>query len=158
MKIHLVAVGNRMPRWVSDAFGDYAKRFPPQCRLQLIEVSAGKRTKGADIPRLVEDESRSLLGAVPAGSHCVALERTGREISTGQLAERLQAWLQHHKDVALLVGGPDGLSAHALAQVTEHWSLSRLTLAHPLVRIVVAEQLYRAWSIVAGHPYHRGCA
>jgi 23S rRNA (pseudouridine1915-N3)-methyltransferase len=155
MQIHLIAVGERMPQWVEHAFGEYAARMPPHCRLALREVPAGRRTKGADIARLVRDESERLLAAVPKGAYTVALDREGKALDTEALAGELQAQMARGGDLALLIGGPEGLSAECLAHVRARWSLSRLTLAHPVVRVVVAEQLYRGWSILGNLPYHR---
>lgn len=155
MQIHLIAVGERMPRWVQDGFEEYARRLPPECALRLVEVPAGRRGKNADIDRILRDESARLLGAIPKGVNVVALEVGGRRWSTEQLAAQLQDWMHSGRDLALLVGGPDGLSDEARAAATQQWSLSPLTLPHPLVRVVLAEQLYRAWSILRNHPYHR---
>lgn len=155
MQIHLLAVGERMPAWVTEAFAGYAKRLPHECRLVLHEIPAGKRSKGADLTRLTRDEGTRLLAAIPPGCRIVALDRGGRELDTGQLAAQLQKQLDSSTDLALLVGGPEGLAPACLDAAHERWSLSRLTLAHPLVRVVVAEQLYRAWSILKNLPYHR---
>ena len=155
MQIHLIAVGDKMPRWVRDGYGEYAKRLPPECVLRLIEVPAGKRGKNADVARIMRDESERLLAAVPKGTAVVALEVGGRSWSTEQLAEKLDSWMGSGQDLALLVGGPDGLTDAARKAAGQLWSLSPLTLPHPLVRVVLAEQLYRAWSILRNHPYHR---
>jgi 23S rRNA (pseudouridine1915-N3)-methyltransferase len=155
MKIHLIAVGEKMPRWVQDGYNEYAKRLPPECALDLIEIQAGKRGKNADVARIMRDESQRLLAAVPKGATVVALEVAGRSWSTEELAGKLDNWMGSGQDVALLVGGPDGLTDVARAAAGQLWSLSALTLPHPLVRIVLAEQLYRAWSILRNHPYHR---
>jgi 23S rRNA (pseudouridine1915-N3)-methyltransferase len=155
MHIHLLAVGERMPAWVVQAFDDYAGRMPRECKLVLREIPAGKRGKGADLARIVREEGEKLLAAVPKGAHLVALDRLGRELATEQLAAELKTQLARGGDLVLLVGGPEGLSERCLAQAHAKWSLSRLTLAHPLVRVVVAEQLYRAWSILNNLPYHR---
>lgn len=155
MRVHLLAVGIRMPDWVEAGFAEYAGRLPAECSLVLREIPPERRGKNADIERLRLKEGERLLAAVPKGARIIALDVTGRPWCTEQLAERLGAWMQDGRDVALLVGGPDGLSADCLAQAETRWSLSPLTFPHPLVRIVVAEQLYRAWSIIAGHPYHR---
>jgi 23S rRNA (pseudouridine1915-N3)-methyltransferase len=155
MNIHLIAVGDRMPRWVQQGYEEYAKRLPPECALRLVEIAAGKRGKNPDIARVVRDETERLLGAIPKAAHPVALEVDGRRWSTPELSNRLQEWMLSGKDIALLVGGPDGLSEGARKAAAEIWSLSPLTLPHPLVRILVAEQLYRAWSMLRNHPYHR---
>ncbi len=156
MRIHLIAIGDRMPRWVQDGYTDYAKRLPAECQLRLIEIPAGKRGKNANLTRLQRDESARMRGAIPKGAVVVAMEVSGKAWSTEELAAQLRAWLQQGRDIALLVGGPEGLDAAAQSAAEQHWSLSPLTLPHPLVRIVVAEQLYRAWSILQNHPYHRG--
>jgi 23S rRNA (pseudouridine1915-N3)-methyltransferase len=155
VNIHLIAVGGRMPVWVEVGFDGYAARMPRECRLLLQEIPAGKRGKGADIVRIARREGEQLLAAVPKGARIVALEREGRELSSEQLAAELKAQLARGGDLALLVGGPEGLSDSCLARADAKWSLSKLTLAHPLVRVVVAEQLYRAWSILNNLPYHR---
>jgi len=145
-----------MPRWVEDGFSDYAKRMPPECRITLVEIPAGRRGKHADLARLRRDEAARQLAAIPRGAHVVALEVDGRAWSTEQLAGQLDGWLRQGRDTALLVGGPEGLDPTARAAAAAAWSLSPLTLPHPLVRVLVAEQLYRAWSILQNHPYHRG--
>jgi 23S rRNA (pseudouridine1915-N3)-methyltransferase len=156
MQIHIIAVGDRMPAWVDAAYAEYARRLPRECRLVLHAIPAGRRTKGADLARLARDEGERQLAAIPAGSRVVALEVTGRELDTPGLAKRLEQQMAEGRDLALLVGGPEGLAPACVARADERWSLSRLTLAHPVVRVVVAEQLYRAWSIIGHKPYHRG--
>ncbi|MCK5639522.1 MAG: 23S rRNA (pseudouridine(1915)-N(3))-methyltransferase RlmH [Gammaproteobacteria bacterium] len=155
MHIHLIAVGHRMPAWVESGYGEYAKRLPAECSLKLVEVPLAKRGKNADIARLQQQEAERILNAIPKGAKVVALEVTGKSWSTQKLSGHMQDWLQGGQDIALLVGGPDGLSAECRQRADLLWSLSPLTLPHPLVRIVIAEQLYRAWSIIQGHPYHR---
>lgn len=155
MQIHLIAVGNRMPTWVELGYQDYAKRLPPECALRLHEIPAGKRGKNADIVRLTRQEGEKMAALIPKGARVIALEVGGRAWSTEQLSARLDSWMGDGRDVALLVGGPEGLERGLSASADECWSLSPLTLPHPLVRIVLAEQLYRAWSILKGHPYHR---
>lgn len=155
MQILLLAIGERMPAWVQAGFDEYAKRLPAHMRLVLREVRAGQRTKSADIARVVRDEGARLLAAMPWNARAVALDREGRELSTHELAAELKQQMERGEDLALLVGGPEGLSSECLARAHARWSLSRLTLAHPLVRVVVAEQIYRAWSILNNLPYHR---
>jgi len=155
MRIVLIAVGSKMPAWVEQGYQEYARRLPADCTLQLVEIPAGKRGKGADIARITRQEGEKMLAAVPKGAHIVTLEVTGRTWSTENLSAELDNWLHDGCDVALLVGGPEGLAAECVAQAKQRWSLSPLTLPHPLVRIVAAEQLYRAWSILQNHPYHR---
>jgi 23S rRNA (pseudouridine1915-N3)-methyltransferase len=155
MRIHLIAVGTGMPAWVEIGFQDYAKRLPPDCALRLVEIPAGKRTKNADLPRLMASEGERSLAAVPRGAQVLALDAHGTQWSTEQLSGQLDGWLHEGRDIALLVGGPEGLAPQCKERAAGVWSLSKLTLPHPLVRIVVAEQLYRAWSILKNHPYHR---
>ncbi len=156
MQIHLIAVGRKMPQWVEQAYSEYARRMPRHCSLNLIEITTGKRSKSADVSRINREEGERILQAIPSGSRVIALERNGKEKSTEQLATSMEKWLAGGQDVAFLVGGPEGLSADCLERADEVWSLSKLTMAHPLVRVVLAEQLYRAWSIIANLPYHRG--
>ena len=156
MNIHLIAVGERMPAWVSQGYEEYARRMPRECRLRLIEIAPGRRGKNADIARAVRDEGQRMLAAIPKGARVIALEVEGRTWSTERLAGQLRDWMGGGQDIALLVGGPEGLSDQARAAASQQWSLSPLTLPHPLVRVILAEQLYRAWSILANHPYHRG--
>ena len=155
MVIHLIAVGTRMPAWVNEAYREYSKRLPAHCRLSLQEIPAGRRSKGADIARLVKEEGGRMLAAIPARSWVVALDRTGEQMTTEALGVYLRSRLASGEDMALLVGGPEGLADACLERADAKWSLSNLTLAHPLVRVVVAEQLYRAWSIIEHRPYHR---
>lgn len=155
MRIHLIAVGSRLDAWVYQGYEEYAKRLAHECTLQLVEVPALKRGKNADIERITREEGQKLLAAIPKGARVVVLDVKGPQHSTGELAGRLANWLQSGQDIALLVGGPEGLSIDCLARADEKWSLSKLTLPHPLVRIVVAEQIYRAWSVLNNHPYHR---
>ena len=155
MKIHLLAVGARMPEWVGKGYAEYAGRLPRECALNLLEIPAGRRGSHADVARIVRAEGERLLAAVPTGSRLIALDERGQQWSTVELAERLSGWLREGRDVSLLIGGPDGLDAACRARADMLWSLSRLTLPHPLVRVVVAEQLYRARSLLHHHPYHR---
>jgi 23S rRNA (pseudouridine1915-N3)-methyltransferase len=155
MRISLIAVGTRMPNWVTDGYEEYAKRMPPEYALQLVEIPAGKRSKGADLARIMQQEGEQTLAAIPKGVRVVAMDVKGRGWSTEQLAEQMDAWRHDGRDVALLVGGPEGLAPACLERAEQRWSLSNMTLPHPIVRIVIAEQVYRAWSILSNHPYHR---
>jgi 23S rRNA (pseudouridine1915-N3)-methyltransferase len=155
MQIHLIAVGDRMPDWVEAGYAEYARRLPRECRLVLREIPAGKRSKGADLARVIREEGARQLVAIPGGSRVVALDRLGREMDTEALAGRIVQQLGAGQDLALLVGGPEGLAPDCLTRADERWSLSKLTLAHPVARVVLAEQLYRAWSIIQKLPYHR---
>lgn len=144
-----------MPAWVQQGYDEFARRMPPECRLHLVEIPLAKRSKSSSIEQLKQQEGERLLAAVPKNSQVWALDCSGSHWNTEQLSEKLTDWLQSGQDIALLIGGPDGLSRHCLQQVTGKWSLSNLTLPHPLVRIIVAEQLYRAMSIIKHHPYHK---
>ena len=155
MRIHLIAVGTRMPAWVVDAYQEYAKRLPRECALRLVEIPLSKRRKSLSSSQAAEDEGQHLLASLPKDCTVIALDVRGKNWSTEELAVRLQDWLGSGRDVALLIGGPDGLSADCLKRADLKWSLSALTYPHSLVRVVLAEQLYRAWTINTGHPYHR---
>lgn len=144
-----------MPRWVSDGYEEFARRLPRECSLQLVEIAPGKRGKNADVARIVREEGERMLAAIPKGARVVTLEVEGRQWDTPQLSQQLDAWLGAGQDIALLVGGPEGLDEACRQRADQRWSLSNLTLPHPLVRVVLAEQLYRAWSLLNGHPYHR---
>ena len=155
MKISLIAVGKRMPKWVEIATEDYIKRLPPELNFATKEINLIKRSKDANIPAIIRQEGERILAAVPKNHLIVALDVQGKPWDTPQVAHQLKQWMQEGKGVSLLVGGPDGLSAECLKSAKISWSLSPLTLPHPLVRVVVAEQIYRAWSLLQGHPYHR---
>ncbi len=154
MKIQLIAVGTKMPDWVTAGFNEYQRRFPKEMSLELVEIPAGKRGKNADIARILQKEGELTMAAA-GKSRIVTLDIPGKPWTTEQLAQQLEIWKQDGRDVALLIGGPEGLSPECKAAAEQSWSLSPLTLPHPLVRIVVAESLYRAWSITTNHPYHR---
>jgi 23S rRNA (pseudouridine1915-N3)-methyltransferase len=155
MRVNLVAVGTRMPAWVEAGVEEYRKRLPPELALNIREIPLAKRSKSGDIPRAMAQEGEAMLAAIGARDHVIALDVKGRPWSTEQLAQELAGWQMAGDNVSLLVGGPDGLSTAALARAQQRWSLSPLTLPHPLVRVLLAEQLYRAWSINSNHPYHR---
>ncbi|WP_299811049.1 23S rRNA (pseudouridine(1915)-N(3))-methyltransferase RlmH [uncultured Shewanella sp.] len=155
MKIQLVAVGTRMPDWVETGFKEYQRRFPRDMALELVEIPAGKRGKNADIARILQKEGELMLAAIPKGNHIVSLDLPGKNLTTPQLAEQMNKWLLDGRDVSLLIGGPEGLSPDCKKAAAQSWCLSALTLPHPLVRVIVAESLYRGWSINNNHPYHR---
>ena len=154
--MHIISVGTRMPTWVREANDEYRRRMPPHLRWNLREISPLRRGKGVDVARLLRDEGERILAALPKDCHVIALERTGKPIDSENLAEALGEWMGTGRDVALLIGGPEGLSPDCLKRADRVWSLSALTMAHPVVRVVLAEQLYRAWSIAENRPYHRG--
>ncbi|MGI9304840.1 MAG: 23S rRNA (pseudouridine(1915)-N(3))-methyltransferase RlmH [Gammaproteobacteria bacterium] len=154
MRIHLLAVGTRMPVWVDAGFEEYARRMPRECGLILTGIPAVKKT-GAQSQRR-DEEGQRLLRAIPKNSKVIVLDGRGAAWTTDQLARHFRDWLQMGRDLSLLVGGADGLAPVCLERADDTWSLSALTFPHQLVRVIVAEQLYRAWSIVNNHPYHRG--
>jgi 23S rRNA (pseudouridine1915-N3)-methyltransferase len=155
MRLVLAAVGQRMPGWADTAYEDYAKRFPPELRLELKAVKAEPRTSGRTPAQMMAAEAQRLEAACPRGARRVVLDERGQRLGTRELAERLRTWQGEGRDVALLVGGPDGLDPGLKASADETLRLSDLTLPHAFVRVMLAEALYRAWSLGTGHPYHR---
>jgi 23S rRNA (pseudouridine1915-N3)-methyltransferase len=156
MKARLIAIGERAPAWVAQGFAEYQKRLSHWLPLELIEIEPGLRGKGRDAARATTDEGTRALAALPKSAHVVALDGRGKPWSSEQLVQRLEHWRGGGRDLALLVGGPEGHAAEVIAAADESWSLGPLTLPHMLVRLVVAEQLYRAAAQLANHPYHRG--
>ena len=155
MRIHLIAIGHRRTGWEQDGYREYARRMPPELPIELHEIPASKGTKRDSTERRVEDEGKRLTAAIPSGARVVALDERGTTWTTRELANRIERWMHDGRDLALLIGGADGL-APACIEVAEYcWSLSPLTLPHGLARIVVVEQLYRASTILRRHPYHR---
>ncbi|GAB3034819.1 MULTISPECIES: 23S rRNA (pseudouridine(1915)-N(3))-methyltransferase RlmH [Oleiagrimonas] len=155
MHTRIISVGERMPSWVSEGFAEYAKRLSRELPLELVEIRPGARGKGRDVQRAMEDEAKAVLAALPRDTHVVALDGRGKVWSSEQLAERLADWRMSGRDLAFLIGGPDGHAPAVLERADQRWSLGALTLPHMLVRLVLVEQLYRAAMIAAGHPYHR---
>ncbi len=155
MRISVLAVGTRMPGWVTEAVSQYSERLPRELKLEWREIPLAQRDKRSNPSQLREREGEALLKALPRGDRVIALAIDGRQVSTGQLAGQLQDWQMTGDNYSLLIGGPDGLSAACLKRAEQQWSLGKLTLPHPLVRVIVAEQLYRAWTITVNHPYHR---
>jgi 23S rRNA (pseudouridine1915-N3)-methyltransferase len=155
VKIHLIAVGTRMPGWVETAYEDYAGRMPRECRIQLVEIPVAERGKNADIARLKQAEGEKILKAVPRDSAIVALDEHGESLGSKEWSGELKRWMASGRDTCLLIGGPDGHAPEVLQRADRRWSLSRLTLPHGMVRVMVAEQLYRAWTLLSNHPYHR---
>lgn len=155
MKITILAIGTKMPDWVTKGFVEYQHRLPAKCSLHLKEIQAEKRSKNIDVKTIKEKEAKKLKAAIPPNCRIVALDVKGQAWSTEKLATRLQDWMMGGQDIALLIGGPDGLTHELLQLAQEKWSLSTLTFPHPLVRVILAEQLYRAYTITENHPYHR---
>ena len=162
MQISIIAIGNKMPAWVNANCYEYFRRMPKDLSLKLIEVPAQKRSKKQSIDAIRRKETQQLLAAVPERNNIVVLDERGQSISTRLLAKKINDWQLDGRDVCLIVGGPDGIDFSVLAQgrlgnylgYEWRWSLSSLTFPHPLVRVIVAEQLYRAWCVSTGHPYH----
>lgn len=155
MKLQLIAVGTKMPAWVTLAFQDYAGRFPKEMPMELIEVPAGKRGKNADIDRIMNKEGEIMLAQCGRNDHIVILDIPGKPWNTSDLAYQLEQWKQMGQNITLLIGGPEGLATCCKNAAHQRWSLSPLTLPHPLVRVIVAESLYRAYTLTCNHPYHR---
>ena len=154
MRLWVLAIGSKMPAWVEAGVAEYSARMPPQLRVEWRGLPLARRGRSGDPARWRREEGERILAATPAGAERIALEVDGRNLDSEALAQRIDTWFHSGRDVALWVGGPDGLDP--ALQPDWRWSLSPLTLAHPVVRVVLAEQLYRAWSIQAGLPYHRG--
>lgn len=154
MRLVVVAVGQRVPDWAQAAWDDYAKRLPPELRLELKAVKTEPRGSKT-LPTLLAAERERIEAALPRGARVVALDERGTALTTVALAARLKAWPLENDAVALVIGGPDGLDPAFRQAAHERIRLSDLTLPHAMVRVLLAEQLYRAWSINAGHPYHR---
>ena len=155
MRIHLLCIGTRLPAWVDQAFESYASRMPGGCTIKLKEYPLAKRHKGGVLRKQIEQEGGRLLKAIPDKSIVVALDVNGELWGTDELTTHLQAWLQSGRSVTMMIGGPEGLSKACMDRADIHWSLSPLTFPHALARVIVAEQLFRAWSILRNHPYHR---
>ena len=155
MKLKVIAVGTKMPPWVEVGVQEYSKRLPRDMPLEFIEIPIGNRAKNANLARAVKQESDQILAQVKPQDHVIALEVTGNNWSTEKLAKQMQNWQMQGQNIIFLIGGPDGLSDACRARANQQWSFSALTLPHPIVRIILSEQLYRAWSITQNHPYHR---
>lgn len=156
MKARLIAVGERAPCWVSEGFAEYQKRLSHWLPLELIEIEPGVRGKGRDSIRAIQDEGIRVLAALPKSAHVVTLDGRGHPWTSEQLAQRLEHWRGLGRDLACLIGGPEGHAPEVTARADERWSLGPLTFPHMLVRLLAAEQLYRAAALLANHPYHRG--
>lgn len=155
MKLWIIAVGNKMPAWVDMGFSEYAKRMPPKAKMQLIEIKAEKRSAGKSLNQVLDAERRRILTSLPRNCRRVVLDEGGRTLNTGQFAQNIAVWMQAGRDVAFVIGGADGLHEEIKNDADTRLSLSAMTLPHALVRVVLAEQLYRAVSLMNNHPYHR---
>ncbi len=155
MKLRVYAVGTRMPAWVQDAWQDYAKRMPRECAIELHEIKPEPRTHGKTAGQLMQAEAERIEAALHEPVWRVILDEHGKDLSTQDLAGHFESWKASGQDIAFIIGGPDGLDPALKQSARQTLRLSSLTLPHPMVRILLAEQLYRAWSILSGHPYHR---
>ncbi len=144
-----------MPAWVTQGVNEYVRRMPNECQVKFKELPLGQRAKSRNIQQAMQQEEKSILAAIPANTQVIALEVTGCHWSTEELSHNMRDWMQSGKDIALLIGGPDGMTQTCSDRAQQKWSLSNLTLPHPLVRIILAEQLYRALMIIKNHPYHK---
>lgn len=155
MHIRLIAVGDRQPPWVDEAFRIYSGRFPLQWKFRLDVIATAKRTKAENARRAIETEGELILGKLASDEQTVLLDERGKQLTSKFLAGRLSGWQADGRDLAFIIGGPDGVSDACRQRADFVWSLSDLTLPHGLARVLLAEQLYRAWSLASGHPYHR---
>lgn len=155
MKIRLITISHKSPVWIEEGYQEYVKRLPSSCLLERVDIAAEKRSAHSDIARIMAREAEKMLSIIKPDHHVIALDIKGKLWTTEQLAEALKNWQQNGRNIDLLVGGPEGLSPACLQAAHEKWSLSPLTFPHILVRLIVAEQLYRAAMILNHHPYHR---
>ncbi|MDR5802408.1 23S rRNA (pseudouridine(1915)-N(3))-methyltransferase RlmH [Caballeronia sp. LZ001] len=155
MKLVILAVGHKMPDWITNGFDEYAKRMPPELRIELKEIKPEQRSSGRNAESVMAAEKQRIEAALPKNARVIALDERGRDWTTMQLANALPAWQQDGRDVAFVIGGADGLAPEVKARAELMLRVSSLTLPHGMVRVLLAEQLYRAWSIAQNHPYHR---
>lgn len=155
MRIHLIAVGKKMPEWVNSGFSEFSKRMPPELQINLVEITPSVRNKTTPIEKNIKEEGKRIQSAIPSNSRLIVLDEKGKNFSSVELSKKMEEWFPQGQDIAIVIGGADGIDDRIKQQANESWSLSSFTLPHALVRVIVAEQLYRAWSILKGHPYHR---
>ena len=155
MKINIISIGKSMPAFVNQGFIEYQKRMPRDFEINLHELSAIKRGDNANCEAIKQQESKKLLEKIPPSAYSIALDPRGKKCTTEQLAKLIDAFYQHSQEIAILIGGPEGLSQHCLDRMQQIWSLSDLTFPHALVRVILAEQLYRVMTIIKRLPYHR---
>lgn len=155
MRLRVASIGQRMPSWVQAGWDEYTRRMPRELTVELQEIAPRRRGRNADLAAIKREEGQALLAAVPDGYRVIALDGGGMPWSTAQLCLRLQDWMARGEHCAFLIGGPEGLDAACLEAARDRWSLGPLTLPHSLVRVLLAEQLYRAWTMISNHPYHR---
>ena len=155
MKLLILAVGNKMPSWITEGFNEYAKRMPREASITLIEIKPEARNSGKTAAQIMEAEATRIRAALPAGAFCIALDEHGAPPTTKQLTQQMKDWMQQGRDVAFVIGGADGLHESIKHQAQHLMALSAFTLPHGMVRVILAEQLYRAHSLMHNHPYHR---
>ncbi len=155
MRIHLIAVGKKMPEWVYSGFLEFSKRMPPELQINLIEITPSIRNKTTPIEKNIKEEGERIHSAIPSNSRLIVLDEKGKNFSSVDLSKKMESWLPMGQDISIVIGGADGVDNVIKQQAVEKWSLSSFTFPHTLVRVVIAEQLYRGWSILKGHPYHR---
>jgi 23S rRNA (pseudouridine1915-N3)-methyltransferase len=155
LRVSLVAVGTKMPNWVQSGCNDYSKRLPPEFKIKTIEIPLGMRSKNQSSKKAIDQECASIIKVLEEKDFLIALDVNGKSMSTAKLASEITNWQMQGLNICFLIGGPDGLSLECLNRADLVWSLSDLTLPHPLVRILLLEQIYRAWTITINHPYHR---
>ncbi len=155
MKLWLVTVGHKMPDWITTGFNEYAKRMPREARIELVEIKPEPRTTGKNVAQIMEAEAQRILATLPQDALRIALDERGTHLTTRQMSQQMQDWLRGGRDVAFIIGGADGLHESVKSSAQQLLALSAMTLPHGLVRILLAEQLYRAHSLLHNHPYHR---
>lgn len=155
MHIYILAIGEKPPSWVEMGMQQYLARMPRECKVEVICVVSGKRSKNSSVKQAQQQEEALLLKKTPKDSYRIVLDEHGQSWSTNMLSSKLESWLQSFPVITFYIGGPDGFTKEFLQQADSNWSLSALTLPHMLVRVLLVEQLYRAWSMLQGHPYHR---
>ena len=155
MRIHLIAVGKKMPEWINSGYSEFSKRMPPELQINLIEITPSVRNKATPTEKNIKEEGERIQSAIPPNSRLIVLDEKGKNFSSVELSKKMEEWFPQGQDIAIVIGGADGVDPTIKQQADESWSLSSFTLPHALVRVVVAEQLYRGWSILKGHPYHR---
>ncbi len=155
MQLFIIAVGNKMPGWVEEGYREYAKRMPVECKLDLKEIRPADRSSNRSAESVMAIEQTRIKAALPKNARVIALDERGKNVTTMQLAQELEKWQQEGRDIAFVIGGADGLDSEFKKDADDLFRLSNLTLPHGMVRVLLAEQLYRAWSITKNHPYHR---
>ncbi|VAW94699.1 23S rRNA (pseudouridine(1915)-N(3))-methyltransferase [hydrothermal vent metagenome] len=155
MRIQIIAIGERMPSWVQEGYQEYVKRIANGLSISLVEISAEKRNKSSNTPKILEKEAQRMLQAVGKDHYIIALDKGGQSWSTETLAARIRGWQQDGTNISILIGGPEGMTTELLQQAQLKLSFSAMTFPHPIIRVMLAEQIYRAYSIINNHPYHK---